>query len=132
MALVSERIFTAPIAAFGLIAGFGAAVASGSRPLGGLVLAVSGATCVVVWLRRDGRRVTALLTFSGLVAFAISHVLGRVIGAWPSVIVVAAACGALCWRLSDAPAQRRVSGGRSRSRSSSVAQHTRRAGQAEC
>ena len=111
MALVCERIFTAPIAAFGLLAGFGVAVASGSRPLGGVVLAVSGATCIVVWLRRDGRRVTALLTFSGLAAFAISHVLGRVIGAWASVIVVAAACGALCWRLSDAPALRRASGG---------------------
>jgi len=92
---------TAPIAAGGLIAGFGVAVASGSRPLGGVVLAACGLTCMVVWARRDGARVTAALTVTGVVAFAVSHLLGRVIGAWPSVIVVSAVTAALCWRLSD-------------------------------
>ena len=105
-----ERVPTAPIAATGLIAGFGVAVASGSRPLGGVVLAVCGVTCLVVWLRRDGRGVAAILTVTGLVGFAVSHVLGHVIGAWPAVIVVSAVCAALCWRLSDAPALRRASG----------------------
>jgi hypothetical protein len=96
-----ERLPTAPIAAGGLIAGFGVAVATGSRPLGGLVLAACGLACIAVWARRDGTRVTVTLSATGLVAFAVSHLLGRVIGAWPSVIVVSAVTASLCWWLSD-------------------------------
>ena len=97
-----DRVPTAPIAAAGLVAGFGVAVATGSRPLGGVVLAACGLACIAVWARRDGTRVTVTLTATGLVAFAVSHLLGRVIGAWPSVIVVSAVTAALCWWLSDA------------------------------
>ncbi len=92
---------TAPIAAAGLIAGYGVAVASGSRPLGGVVLAACGLLCVAIWLRRDGRRTAALLTGVGLFAFAFSHVLALAIGAWPAVLLVAAATAAACWRVSD-------------------------------
>ncbi len=95
------RIATAPLAAAGLIAGFGVAVSSGSRPAGGLVLAAFGIGCIVIWVRRDGTRVAAGLTAAGLGAFALSHVLGLVIGAWPSVLLVAAAMAAICWRVSD-------------------------------
>jgi hypothetical protein len=95
------RVPTAPLAAAGLIAGFGVAVGTGSRPFGGVVLLVFGCVCVVVWLQRDGARVAALLTGAGLLAFALSHVLGLVIGAWPAVLVVAGAMAALCWRASD-------------------------------
>jgi hypothetical protein len=107
---LSERLDHVPtglIAAGGLLAGFGVAVATGSRPLGGVVLAVCGLACIAVWLRRDGTRVTVQLTVAGLAAFALSHLLGLVIGAWPSVIVVSAAIAALCWRLSDAHALHR-------------------------
>jgi hypothetical protein len=97
-----DRLATAPIAAAGLLAGFGVADATGSRPLGGAVLAACGLACIAVWLRRDGARVTAQLTVAGVSAFALSHVLGHVIGAWPSVLVVSAVTAALCWRLSDA------------------------------
>jgi hypothetical protein len=96
------RLPTAPLAATGLIAGFGVAVASGSRPLGGAVMAACGLSCLAVWLRRDGRRVAATLTATGLLAFAISHVLAKAIGAWPSVFVVSAVTAAACWRMSDA------------------------------
>ncbi len=95
------RIATAPIAATGLIAGFGVAIATGSRPLGGIVLLCCGLACVAIWLRRDGRRTAAWLTIAGLFAFAFSHVLGLLIGAWPAVLCVAAATGLLCWRVSD-------------------------------
>ena len=101
-----ERLPTAPLAAAGLIAGFGVADATGSRPLGGAVLAGFGLTCVTIWLRRDGRATAARLTGAGLVAFAGSHLLGRVIGAWPAVLVVSAATAALCRRLSDARVSR--------------------------
>ncbi|MGI8714576.1 MAG: hypothetical protein ACR2NR_15650 [Solirubrobacteraceae bacterium] len=104
MQLVSRRLErspTAPIAAFGLVAGFGVAVATGSRPLGGVVLVLCGLACIAVWLRRDGRRVALQLTIAGLLAFALSHVLGLVIGAWPAVALVAIATAWLCWRVSD-------------------------------
>jgi hypothetical protein len=95
---------TALLAATGLIAGFGVAVASGSRALGGVVLAIFGLACIAIWVRRDGRQTAAMLTVAGLVAFAISHVLGLVIGAWPAVLVTAAGIAALCWRASDSRA----------------------------
>jgi hypothetical protein len=96
-----RRAPTAPIAIIGLVAGFGVAVATGSRPLGGVVLAVCGLCCIAVWLQRDGRRVALWLTLAGLMAFAVSHILGLVIGAWPAVGLVALATGWLCWRVSD-------------------------------
>jgi len=98
---LAARLPTAPIAAAGLIGGFGVAVATDSRPLGGVVLAAAGLTCMAIWARRDGRAVTAKLTAAGLLGFALSHLLGKLIGAWPSVFVVSAAVSALCWRLSD-------------------------------
>jgi hypothetical protein len=97
-----QRIATAPIAAGGLIGGFAVAVATGSRPLGGVVLGACGLACIAIWLDRDGPRTAALLAATGLLAFAISHLLGFVIGAWPAVFVVAAVTAAICWRLSDA------------------------------
>jgi hypothetical protein len=101
LAALADRVATAPLAAAGLTAGFGVAVGSGSRPLGGAVMAAFGLTCIAVWVRRDGRRVAAQLTAAGLFAFAFSHVLGLVIGAWPSVFVVSAGTAAACRRLSD-------------------------------
>lgn len=105
------RVPTAPLAATGLIAGFAVAIASGSRPLGGAVMAACGLACIAVWLKRDGRRVALQLTAVGLAAFILSHLLGLVIGAWPSVLVVSAATAALCWRLSDSRLRRRAAAG---------------------
>jgi hypothetical protein len=99
---LTARLPTAPLAAAGLIGGFGVAVGSGSRPLGGLVMVVCGVPCVAAWAQRDGRRTAAWLTAAGLFAFAASHGLGLVIGAWPSVLLVSAATAVLYWRVSDA------------------------------
>lgn len=96
-----ERLPTAPIAAVGLTAGYGVAVASGSRPLGGVVLALFGLLCMAIWSRRDGRRTTTWLSAVGLGAFALSHVIALAIGAWPAVLLVAAVTSAVCWRISD-------------------------------
>lgn len=98
---VLERVPTAPLAATGLIAGYGVAVGSGSRPLGGAVMAAFGLPCIAIWLRRDGRRTAAELTVFGLAAFGLSHVLAKAIHPWPSVLVVAAATAAACWWHSD-------------------------------
>lgn len=96
------RTPTAALAAGSLIAGFGVAVASGSRPLGGAVLATGGLTCAEIWRRRHGPRTAAALTGVGLTAFVASHGLGLVIGAWPSVLCVSAVTGAIVWVRSDA------------------------------
>jgi hypothetical protein len=96
------RVPTAPLAGAGLIAGFGVAVASGSRPLGGAALAGFGLACMALWQRRSGTRTMWTLTGIGLGAFAASHGLGPLIGAWPSVLVCAAATALACDRLSDA------------------------------
>ncbi len=96
-----QRLPTAPIAATGFIAGFGVAVMSGSRALGGLVLAACGLACLAIWLQRDGRPTAILLTIAGLFAFALSHLLGLIIGAWPAVLLTAAGTAFLCWRASD-------------------------------
>lgn len=98
---MTSRVPTSLLSAAGLIAGFGVAVATGSRPLGGLVLAAFGLTCVYVWLRRDDRGTAVRLTVIGLFAFALSHVLGLLIGAWPSVLLVSAGTAWACWRYSD-------------------------------
>ena len=100
-AVVAHRLPTAPIAAFGLIAGYTVAIATGSRPLGGVVLAICAISCIRLWLRRDGSRTTLLLAAAGLLAFALSHVIALIIGAWPAVLVAAALTAALCWRQSD-------------------------------
>jgi len=98
---------TAPIAATGLIGGFGVAVLSGSRAVGGLVLAICGLVCIAIWRRRDGRQTAILLTVVGLLAFALSHLLGLIIGAWPAVLLTAACTAVVYWRVSD----RRVDSG---------------------
>lgn len=105
---MSNRVATAPLAAAGLIAGYGVAVASGSRPLGGMVLAAFGLTCVAIWVRRDGPRIAATLAAAGLIAFVLSHVLGLLIGAWPAVLLTAALAAAVCWRVSDSAARVRA------------------------
>jgi hypothetical protein len=96
-----RQIPTAPVAAGSLIAGFAVAVGSGSRPLGGVVMAAGGLWCVRAWERRHGRRTAVELTGAGLGAFVISHGLGLVIGAWPSVLLVSAATAAITWTRAD-------------------------------
>jgi len=97
-----SRIPTAPVAAGTLIAGFAVASASGSRPLGGLVLLVGGTWCARAWTRRHDPRTALTLTSVGLVAFIASHVLAPQIGAWPSVALVATLTGAIVWVRADA------------------------------
>ncbi len=97
----ATRVPTSLLSAAGLIAGFGVAISTGSRPLGGVVMAIFGLICIWVWLQRDSRATAIRLTVIGLFAFAFSHVLGLLIGAWPSVFVVSAGTAYACWRYSD-------------------------------
>ena len=100
---------TAPVAAASLIAGFAVAVSTGSRPLGGVVLAVGGIWCIGVWRRRHGNRTAAFLGCVGFGAFVLSHLLGLAIGAWPSVLLAAAVVAVVVWIKADARMSRVVS-----------------------
>jgi hypothetical protein len=92
---------TAPVAAGSLIVGYAVAASTGSRPLGGVVLAAGGVWCIQAWTRRHGARTAATLTGVGLGAFAASHVLALAIGAWPSVLLVSAGAAAVVWMRAD-------------------------------
>jgi hypothetical protein len=92
---------TAPIAAASLIAGYAVASVSGSRPLGGAVLAGGGLWCVALWQRRHGTATATRLAGAGVLAFALSHALAPALGAWPSVLLVSGGMGAIAWRAAD-------------------------------
>src|ERR1700683_1948912 len=98
---------TAPVAAGSLIVGYAVAASTGSRPLGGVVLAAGGLWCIQAWRRRHGARTATTLTGVGLGAFAAS--LGRALasGAWPSVLLVSAAAAAAVWMGADSRADAR-------------------------
>ena len=67
------------------------------RPLGGMVLVVGGLWCAWRLWRGCGPLRTLVVGIGFLAAFALSHPLGEVIGAWPAVIAVSAAAGLLAY-----------------------------------
>lgn len=95
---------TWPIAAGALLLGFAVAVASGSRPLGGVVLFLGGLACGLRWRVLLGLRRALALVAVFLAGFALAHPLGHAIGAWPAVLLVALVVGAVAWRVADRPA----------------------------
>jgi hypothetical protein len=97
-----RSIPTAPIAAGSFLAGYGVVASSGSRPAGGIVLLAGGAWCAREWRRRCGPGTAAELVGTGVCAFVASHLLAMAIGAWPSVLLVAAGMGAAAWVRADA------------------------------
>jgi hypothetical protein len=94
------RPWLVPVAgAVSLIVGFGVAQLTGNRPLGGFVLLLGGAWCAWQWWRAVGAARTLLGVVIFAVAFALSHPLGIVIGAWPSVLLVAVVAAVLTYVL---------------------------------
>jgi hypothetical protein len=66
------------------------------------VLAAGGLCCIRIWTLRHGARTAAQLGGVGLGAFIASHLLALVVGAWPSVLIVAAVTAWATWTLADA------------------------------
>jgi hypothetical protein len=93
---------SAPLAAGSLIASYGVVAATGSRPLGGVVLAAGGLCCIEIWRRRHGTRTAAQLGATGFAAFVASHLITLALGPWPAVLLVAAVTAAVTWTLADA------------------------------
>ena len=79
------------LAAATFVAGFGMAELTDSRPAGGIVLLAGGAACARLALPSIGPGRTAALLGVAFALFVASHPLGRAIGAWPAVLVSAAA-----------------------------------------
>lgn len=82
------------VAAAGLVGGFAAARFTKRREVGGAVFAAAGAWCEREWLRRSGPVAAAALGALYSAAMGGSHPLAKKIGAWPSVVAVAAVTAA--------------------------------------
>ncbi|HEV2060936.1 MAG TPA: hypothetical protein VGR11_16420 [Solirubrobacteraceae bacterium] len=107
---------TWPVASGSLLLGFAVAQLTGVRPLGGIVLVAGCGWCALRWLRGGGRgryARTAALVILYVGGFAVSHVIADTLGAWPSVLLVAAVVGAATYALADS-ALSRVSPARAR------------------
>jgi hypothetical protein len=92
---------TAPLAAGSLISSYGVVAATGSRPLGGVVLAAGGLCCIEIWRRRHGTRTAVRLGATGFAAFVASHLIALALGPWPAVLIVAAVTAVATWMLAD-------------------------------
>lgn len=93
------RIQIAATAALTLVVGFAVASVTGDRALGGVVLVLGGALCAWWMARVAGLARTAVTLVAVIGLFVLSHPLGLVIGAWPSVLLVAAAAGGIAYAL---------------------------------
>ena len=107
---------TWPVASGSLLLGFAVAQLTGVRPLGGIVLVAGCAWCALRWLRGGGRgryARTAVLVILYVGGFVVSHVIADTLGAWTSVLLVAAVVGVAVYALAD-HAPRGVSPARAR------------------
>ena len=97
----AETVQTAPVVALGLVGGFLVARETGLRPLGGVVLGAAGLFAGRSWLAKTDPATTAALSAIYLGGFGASHPLAKKVGAWPSVLGVAAVSAAASYALSD-------------------------------
>ena len=100
-AAATRALPTWPVAAGSLVLGFGVAQATGVRPLGGLVLLAGAGWCAWRWRAQAGTGAAIGLVALYTAAFAGSHVLAHVVGAWPAVAIVSAVMGAAAWAVAD-------------------------------
>jgi hypothetical protein len=83
------------VASATLIIGFAVARATGVVWIGGIVLVLGGLWCAWKWWRTLGLVVALLGVIVFFVAFVLSHPFAKLVGAWPSTIIVALVAGAL-------------------------------------
>jgi len=88
------RLLTSAIAAGALIGGYATARYTKRRELGGVVLAAGAITCGTLWWRSAGPVPAIVSVGIYLGAFGGSHPLAKQLGAWPSVLSVAATTAA--------------------------------------
>jgi hypothetical protein len=93
----SSAAVTASVAAGSLVVGYGVAAVTDVRAAGGAVLLLGGAWCARRWWLGHGPTTAVALAGTYAAAFVVSHPLARQIGAWPSVLSVAAATGVVSY-----------------------------------
>ncbi len=96
-----DLVPSAPIVGVGLVGGYATARYTGVRTLGGAVLLAAGVVAGRTWLAKAGPMTTAGLAAAYLLGFGLSHPLAKKIGAWPSVLGVAAANAGASYALVD-------------------------------
>lgn len=64
-------------------------------------MAIGGLWCIQMWVRRHGARTAVTLACVGFAALVLSHLLALAVGAWPSVLLVAAATALVVWTRAD-------------------------------
>jgi len=112
----AARVLVPSVAAASLIVGFAVAQVTGQRWLGAIVLLAGGGYCAAVMLPRRGVLRTVCLAAVYLGSFVLSHPLGKAVGSWVAVVIVAAVTG-LAGYLLMRPTGRRVSSTTSPARS---------------
>ena len=105
---------TWPVAGTSLVAGFAVADLTGVRPLGGLVLVAAAVWLGVRWRARAGAARAAGLLGLYAAAFAASHVVADVLGAWGAVASAAVLVAGASWLLADRAPMRRAAPRRAR------------------
>lgn len=100
---MTRSIPTWLVAALSLVLGFAVADVTGVRPLGGIVLFLAALWCGLEWRRARGLGVALGLVAVYLLAFGLSHPLGKQLGSWPAVFLVAAVVGAVVWATIERP-----------------------------
>ena len=97
----AEDVSTAPVTALGLVGGYLVARETGIRPLGGVVLGLAGLYAGRTWLAKAGTPGALGLSAVYLAGFGASHPLAKRVGAWPSVLGVAAVSAAASYAVAD-------------------------------
>jgi hypothetical protein len=100
------RFQTPLVASATLILGFAVARATGVVWLGGVVLVIGGLWCARQWWRALGILPALLGVLVYFVAFVASHPFAKVVGAWPSTVIVAFVAGALACLIEIGAARR--------------------------
>lgn len=95
---------TWPLAAGALLLGFAVAEITGVRAVGGVVLFLGGLACGLRWRLLLGLPRALALVVVFLAGFALAHPLGKAIGSWPAVVLVALVVGAIARYVADRPA----------------------------
>lgn len=104
--LIVMRLRISLATALTLVVGFAVASLTGNRALGGVVLALGGALCAWWMWRTAGGARTVVTLVATLVLFVVSHPLGTVVGAWPSVLLVSVLAAGVAYALAGPPAPR--------------------------
>jgi len=95
------RALTASLAAGSLIGGYYVARTTKKRELGGAVLAAGATACTVSWWRMAGPAPALASLGIMMGGFGASHPLAKKVGAWPSVLGVAATTAVASYALTS-------------------------------